>query len=191
MMWNGWLPTTRGLIPGMDNNETLYYAAADRLVESGLRDLGYDTVAATCHGWQRDPETHKLRANPITWPRGYKALVDYLHARGLKIATYSDVGENNCFVFNGTKEPGMLGHEELDMQTFKEWGVDHITVDACYVPNRSRIFEYQRIHDAMFTHLMHQVNKACVKQMRPSFTRCARQCQEHFRCSTTHMRHSL
>ena len=23
MMWNGWLPTTRGLIPGFENNESL------------------------------------------------------------------------------------------------------------------------------------------------------------------------
>ena len=81
MMWNGWLPSTRHLIPGFVcspsdpfgcNNESLYYAAADRLVSSGLRDLGYDTIGVTCHGWQRDPVTKKLRANPITWPRGYK-----------------------------------------------------------------------------------------------------------------------
>jgi hypothetical protein len=32
--------------------------------------------------------TKRLRANPKTWPRGYKALVDYLHARKLKITAY-------------------------------------------------------------------------------------------------------
>ena len=92
MMWNGWLPSTRGLIPGQANNETLYYAAADRLVASGLRDAGYDTIAVTCNGWQRDPVTGQLRADPKTWPNGYKALVDYLHARKLKICAYSDTG---------------------------------------------------------------------------------------------------
>ena len=92
MMWNGWLPSTRGLIPGQANNETLYYAAADRLVASGLRDAGYDTIAVTCNGWQRDPVTGRLRANPKTWPNGYKALIDYLHARKLKICAYSDTG---------------------------------------------------------------------------------------------------
>ena len=123
MMWNGWLPSTSGLIPGFENNESLYYvrvpapphptpahprpsgpahqpatsarpdptaagtqAAADRLVSSGLRDLGYDTIAATCMGWERDPVTKRLFANPKKWPRGYKALIDYLHARKLKIA---------------------------------------------------------------------------------------------------------
>jgi hypothetical protein len=75
MGWNGWLPTTRGLIPGYSNNETMYYAAADILVSSGLRDAGYDTILVTCAGWQRDPKTGKLMENPTVWPRGYKAFV--------------------------------------------------------------------------------------------------------------------
>lgn len=74
----------------------MYYAAADVLVESGLRDVGYDTVLVTCAGWQRDPTTHKLVENPILWPRGYKAYVDYLHSKGLKIGAYGDTGEFNC-----------------------------------------------------------------------------------------------
>ena len=45
MGWNGWLPTTRGLIPGYSNNETMYYAAADRLVSSGLRDAGSEIAS--------------------------------------------------------------------------------------------------------------------------------------------------
>lgn len=155
MMWNGWLPTTRGLIPGMENNETLYYAAADRLVSSGLRDAGYDTIAATCMGWERDPVTHKLRANPKTWPRGFKSMVDYLHERKIKICAYSDTGTYNCCgsaaTSNGQPEPGIFGFEELDITTFAEWGVDHIAVDNCHSPNTSAqsIFEYQRIHDAL------------------------------------------
>ena len=55
--------------------ETMYYAAADRLVESGLRDAGYDTVLVTCAGWERDPLTSKLRENKVVWPRGYKVLL--------------------------------------------------------------------------------------------------------------------
>ena len=44
--WNGWLPATM-LTTGYSNNETLYYAAADQLVRSGLRDLGYETIGVT------------------------------------------------------------------------------------------------------------------------------------------------
>eukprot|EP00035_Acanthoeca_spectabilis_P026249 m.461917 g.461917 ORF g.461917 m.461917 type:complete len:545 (-) comp22452_c0_seq1:114-1748(-) len=155
MGWNGWLPTTRGLIPGYENNETMYYAAADVLVESGLRDVGYDTVLVTCAGWQRDPTTHKLVENPILWPRGYKAYVDYLHSKGLKIGAYGDTGEFNCCetCANGTcwHEPGQLGYEELDIQTWADMGVDHIVIDNCDNANTTAqsIFEYTRIRDAL------------------------------------------
>lgn len=155
MMWNGWLPTTRGLIPGMKNNETLYYAAVDRLVSSGLRDAGYDTIAATCMGWERDPVTKKLRANPKTWPRGFKNWVSYAHEKKIKICAYSDTGVLNCCggaaTSNGKPEPGMFGYEELDIATFAEWGVDHIAVDNCDSPNTTAqsVFEYQRVHDAL------------------------------------------
>ena len=69
MGWNGWLSAVM-IKTGLANNESFYYAAADKLVSSGLRELGYDTVGVTCHGWQRDPLTKRLRANPKTWPRG-------------------------------------------------------------------------------------------------------------------------
>lgn len=36
-----------------------------------MRDAGYDTIAVTCMGWERDPVTKKLFANPKTWPHGY------------------------------------------------------------------------------------------------------------------------
>ena len=135
MMWNGWLPTTRGLIPGMKNNETLYYAAVDRLVSSGLRDAGYDTIAATCMGWERDPVTKKLRANPKTWPRGFKNWVSYAHEKKIKICAYSDTGVLNCCggaaTSNGKPEPGMFGYEELDIATFAEWGASPLCLYAC------------------------------------------------------------
>jgi len=55
-----------------------------------------------------------------------------------------DRRERSCCQFNGTYEPGMLGHEESDMLSFKEWGVDHISVDNCFNPNGTEqsIFEY-------------------------------------------------
>ena len=93
--------------------ETMYYAAADILVESGLRDAGYDTILVTCAGWQRDPVTHKLMENKVVWPRGYKAFIDYLHSKQLKIGAYGDTGEFNCCRMcvdgNCWQEPGQLG----------------------------------------------------------------------------------
>ena len=155
MGWNGWLPTTRGLIPGYENNETMYYAAADILVESGLRDAGYDTILVTCAGWQRDPVTHKLMENKVVWPRGYRAFIDYLHSKRLKIGAYGDTGEFNCchMCVDGHcwQEPGQLGYEELDVQTWADWGVDHIVIDNCDNANTTAesVFEYRKIRDAL------------------------------------------
>ena len=39
----------------------------------------------TCNGWIRDPATGKLTTHNETWPNGFKSLVDYAHAHGVKI----------------------------------------------------------------------------------------------------------
>lgn len=155
MGWNGWLPATRGLTP-YQNNETLYYAAADQLVKTGLRDIGYNTIGVTCNGWQRDPATSRLRANPKMWPRGYKAFVDYAHARGLKVSAYAATGKHNCCPpFDGELEPGSLEFEELDVDSFAEMGVDGIGLDNCALPYTGpapstdhSVWEYRRFHEA-------------------------------------------
>lgn len=82
-------------------------------------------------------------------------MVDYLHARKIKVCAYTDTGAENCCgnaaTSNGKNEPGMLGYEEQDITQFAEWGVDHIAVDNCRNPNGTEqsVFEYKRIHDAL------------------------------------------
>lgn len=49
-----------------------------------------------------------------------------MHARGLKLGIYSDVGNQTCAGF-----PGSYGHYELDAQTFASWGVDLLKFDGC------------------------------------------------------------
>jgi alpha-galactosidase len=104
MAYNGWLASTEFM--GY-NNETLYYNLVDQLVKCGLRDAGYRTIGVTCNGWVRDETTHKLTlptTGPRAWPRGFKALVDYAHKHGVKIAAYTDTGTINC-----CGEPGAFG----------------------------------------------------------------------------------
>jgi hypothetical protein len=59
-------------------------AQADKLVELGLRDLGYVYVNIDdC--WmskERDPDTGKLIADPDRFPSGIPALVDYVSVSG-------------------------------------------------------------------------------------------------------------
>ena len=82
--------------------------------------------------------------------------MDYLHARGLKITAYASTGRFNCCPpFAGAMEPGSLDYEELDIQTFADWGVDGIGLDNCALPfsgpppsTDHSVVEYRRFHEA-------------------------------------------
>merc|ERR1719454_551540 len=50
-----------------------------------------------------------------------------MHSRGVRFGTYSDEGTLTCGRYPGTK-----GHEEIDAQTFAEWGVDYLKLDGCF-----------------------------------------------------------
>ena len=128
MGYNGWLAATMSHEIGA-KNQTIYYRIADRLVETGLAAAGYDTVLVVCNNFRRNPATSKIEVDPVTWPDGFKALVDYCHAKKLKVGAYTDTGVTNC-----CGGPGAFGHEELDIQQFADWGVDHLAVDNCGNP---------------------------------------------------------
>lgn len=50
-----------------------------------------------------------------------------IHSLGLKFGLYQDYGTLTCGGY-----PGIIGHEELDAQTFADWGVDYVKLDGCY-----------------------------------------------------------
>ena len=39
------------------------------------------------------------------------------------------------------KLPGSLGHEDVDMRSFADWGVDYIKMDSCYAEKNGRTSE--------------------------------------------------
>lgn len=105
-------------------------AAADSLVATGLRDLGYRYVNLDdC--WHdpsgRVPATGRLQEDPFRFPSGLAELGNYLHERGLKFGIYTDRGSLTC-----GGRPGSLGNEELDADTFARWGVDYVKEDNCF-----------------------------------------------------------
>ncbi len=92
-------------------------AVADKLVNSGLRDAGYDIVWLD-GGWQADNPRDaqgRLVANPDRFPSGIPALVSYLHERGLKAGIYTDAG-----TYDGGKSCGLgsRGHYDADARQF-------------------------------------------------------------------------
>ena len=91
MGWNSWNTF------GKDISEQLIFAVADRLVDSGLRDLGYDyLVIDDCWSSRRRDGRGHLVPDPEKFPHGMKAVADYLHERGLKLGMYSCAGNLTC-----------------------------------------------------------------------------------------------
>jgi len=99
-------------------------AAADALVESGMRDAGYIYVNVD-DGWQGTRDASG-RIQPNSRFGDMKALSDYIHSKGLKLGIYSSPGAQTCTGFEGS-----LGHELQDAQTYGEWGVDYLKYDLC------------------------------------------------------------
>ncbi|MBT8479069.1 MAG: alpha-galactosidase, partial [Gemmatimonadetes bacterium] len=74
---------------GCDVSDQLVRGIADAMVESGMRDAGYEYVVIDdC--WQVDRGDDGLIVpDPDRFPAGMKALADYVHEKGLKFGLYT------------------------------------------------------------------------------------------------------
>jgi alpha-galactosidase len=126
-----------------DVSEELVKGIADAMVSSGMRDAGYEYVVIDdC--WQVDRgQDGRIVPDPERFPSGMKALADYVHNAGLKFGVYTDVGPQTC-----QGRPGSLGHEEVDAQTYAEWGVDYVKVDWCHADSLDAPTHYTKFRDA-------------------------------------------
>src|SRR3954468_23732638 len=141
MGFNNWNAT------GCAIDEKLILDTADYFVSSGLKDAGYryvnidDCWAAP----ERDPATGRLTSHPQRFPHGIAYLADYVHARGLKLGIYTSAGTQTC----AKTMPGGLDHEEIDAQTFADWGVDYLKYDNCNNAGVDARLRYTRMRDAL------------------------------------------
>ncbi len=138
MGWNSWNRFACSV------NEDLVKSAADALVSSGMKDVGYEYVVIDdC--WQviRDPAGNII-ADAKTFPSGIKALADYVHSKGLKFGIYSDAGTMTC-----AKRPGTRGHEYQDALQYAAWGVDYLKYDWCNTGTENAQAAYSTMRDAL------------------------------------------
>lgn len=120
MGWNSWNHF------GCDVTESLIRETADAMVETGMREAGYEYVNIDdCWHGRRD-SLGFIRADPERFPSGIAALAEYVHARGLKLGIYSDAGWRTC-----AGRPGSRGYEYQDALTYAQWGVDYLKYDWC------------------------------------------------------------
>lgn len=129
MGWNSWNAFQA------DINEDRIKEIADIMVSSGMRDAGYEYLVLD-DGWMAPErnEQGELMADPVKFPGGMKAIGDYIHSKGLKFGIYECRGYLTC-----QKLPGSFEHEQTDMNSFAEWGVDYIKLDACYAEKNGRL----------------------------------------------------
>jgi len=111
-----------------DISEELIRNTTDAMVAGGWLQAGYDTVHIDdCWANKVRDSQDRLEADPSRFPSGMKALVDYVHAKGMKLGIYSAAAPLTCAKF----QPGSQGYEAIDAQTFIEWGVDYLKFDGC------------------------------------------------------------
>uniref|UniRef100_A0A673VB43 Alpha-galactosidase n=1 Tax=Suricata suricatta TaxID=37032 RepID=A0A673VB43_SURSU len=126
-------------------SERLFMEMADHLARDGWRDLGYTYLNIDdCWIGGRDAEG-RLTADPKRFPHGIAFLADYAHSLGLKLGIYADLGNFTCMGYPGT----MLDNVIQDAQTFAEWKVDMLKLDACYSTPEERAMGYPKMAAAL------------------------------------------
>jgi alpha-galactosidase len=101
---------------------------ADTLVNSGMKDLGYNWVILDDCWHPSRNKNGTLVPFPRFFPNGMKPVIDYVHSKGLQFGLYTSVGDKTC---HGGWSPGSYGHYEEDANTFAAWGVDYVKIDYC------------------------------------------------------------
>ena len=119
-------------------------SAADAIVSTRMKNAGYIYVNIDdCWQGKRD---EKGVIHPNEKFPDMKGLSDYVHGKGLKLGIYSSPGPKTCGGYEGS-----FGHEELDAQTYANWGIDYLKYDYCSfrgdVP--AQIAAYKKMHDAL------------------------------------------
>jgi len=138
MGWNSWNKFQCHV------DENLLRQTADAMVQSGMKDAGYQYVIIDdC--WQVLREKNgNIVADAEHFPSGIKALADYIHGKGLKFGIYSDAGAKTC-----AGRPASRGHEFQDALQYAAWGVDYLKYDWCHTTTQDARASYALMREAL------------------------------------------
>ncbi|MGV3528057.1 MAG: glycoside hydrolase family 27 protein [Flavisolibacter sp.] len=140
MGWNSWNTFQTNI------NEQLVKDIADVMVSSGMKDAGYVYLVLD-DGWmakERDPKTGDLVPDPQKFPNGMKAVIDYVHDKGLKFGLYNCAGRKTCAGYPGTR-----GHEYQDARFYAALGIDYLKFDWCYSDGINAKEAYSTMSEAL------------------------------------------
>lgn len=139
MGWNSWN------VWGASVDDAKIRAAAEAMVRTGLAGCGYQYINID-DAWEGERD-----GDGVLQPNGkfpdMKGLADYVHRLGLKLGIYTSPGPKTCQGFEGSYE-----HDEIDAQTYAEWGIDYLKHDWCsyrdIIPDESRQ-EHRKPYEVM------------------------------------------
>jgi alpha-galactosidase len=130
---------------GCSVDEALIKQTADAFVSSGLKQAGYQYVNIDdCWAMRERGPDGRLVPDPVKFPDGINGVADYVHSKGLKLGIYGDAGTKTCAGY-----PGSLGTEDLDAQTWADWGVDYLKYDNCFNQSDGTREDFVRRYTAM------------------------------------------
>jgi len=104
---------------GCDVSESLLLSTAQRMVELGLRDIGYYYVILDDCWSNGRYDNGTLRPDFTKFPNGMAYVASQIHSLGMGFGMYSDAGRYTCGQYAGS-----LGYEQIDADTFAGWGVE-------------------------------------------------------------------
>lgn len=138
MGWNSWNKF------GCNVSEKLIMDMADKMVEMGMKDAGYQYIVIDdCWQVERD-SLGFIQPDPDRFPHGMKYLADYVHSKGLKFGLYSCAGSYTC-----QGRPGSRGHQFQDALMYAKWGVDYLKYDWCSDEGQNAQAAYATMSDAI------------------------------------------
>ena len=116
-------------------NEEKATDAANALVSTGLNEHGYIYFNLDdCWQSSMRDENNRLQFDLTGFPSGPDFIKKINNLAGpdsehpLRVGLYTSCGELTC-----EDMPGADGYEEIDAQTFADWGVEYLKYDYCHV----------------------------------------------------------
>jgi alpha-galactosidase len=136
MGWNSWNAFA------CDIDESRIKAAADALVNSGMKDVGYQYVNVDDCWMNGRDASGNIQYDKGKFPSGISGLATYVHGKGLKFGIYSAPNTGTCEGLYGQPAKasvyvGSLGHEQQDAKAYASWGVDLLKYDDCGGPQNA------------------------------------------------------
>ncbi|MBS7254446.1 glycoside hydrolase family 27 protein [Flavobacterium branchiicola] len=141
MGWNSWNTFATNI------DEKLVKETADIMVSSGLAAVGYNYIVLD-DGWmtkERDANGD-LVPDPVKFPNGMKAVIDYVHNKGLKFGLYNCAGTQTCAGYPGTR-----GYEYQDARFYAKLGIDFLKYDWCNTKGITAPEAYTTMSNALKT----------------------------------------